>query len=66
MGFNFTPDLVTGCCSSGHLTRVNHRTMRLHVRFAKPMTETINVLLYLEFDNIIEINHERNPIFDFS
>jgi hypothetical protein len=66
VGFNFAPDLATGCCSSGHLSRVNHGTMRLHVRFAKPLTETINALLYLEFDNIIEINHERNPIFDFS
>jgi hypothetical protein len=66
VGFNFAPDLATGCWSSGHLSRINHGTIRLHVRFAKPLTETINALLYLEFDNIIEINHERNPIFDSS
>jgi hypothetical protein len=66
VGFNFTPDLVTGCCSSSHLSRVYHGTIRLHRRFAKPLTEKRKALLYLEFANIIEINHEMNPIFDFS
>jgi hypothetical protein len=63
--FNFAQDLATGC-SSRHLSCAHHGTIRLHVRFAKPLTETINALLNLESNNIIEINHERNPIFNFS
>jgi hypothetical protein len=66
IAFNFAPDLASGCCSSGHLSPVKKGRMRLHLRFAKPLPETINALIYLEFDNIIEINEERNPLFDFS
>jgi hypothetical protein len=56
--FNFAPDLATGCCSPGHLSPAKYGTIRLNVRFAKALTETINALIYLEFDNIVEINQE--------
>ena len=34
--------------------------------FKSPLTATINVLVYAEYDNVIEINSNRNVIKDWS
>lgn len=62
--FDLTPDLSANC--AGHWNLVRHGSLRLEVRFEKALTETINCIVYAEFDNVIEIDSSRQVIVDFS
>ena len=39
--------------------------MRPALKFADALSETISVVSYAEFENVIEVDRERNVIFDF-
>jgi hypothetical protein len=60
--FDLTPDLNDG----SHFNLVKQGNLRLELHFAKPLPETINVIVYAEFDNIIEVDRNRNVIFDYA
>ncbi|XP_033639055.1 uncharacterized protein F54H12.2-like [Asterias rubens] len=60
--FDLSPDLSIG----GHLNLVKHGNLRLDVHFANALDQTINVIIYAEFNNILEIDQSRNVIFDYS
>ena len=62
--FDLTPDLSANC--AGHWNLVRHGSLRLEVRFEKALSETINCIIYAEFDNVIEIDASRQVIIDFS
>jgi len=64
-GFNFAPDLSDGCGIIGHLNAIRRGSLRLELKFKKPLPNSITVLLYCEFDNLIEINSERQVAADF-
>jgi hypothetical protein len=36
------------------------------IHFAEALAETINVVLYAEFDNVIEIDRNRQVLLDYS
>lgn len=40
-------------------------SVRLVLKFATALTQTISVVAYAEFENVIEIDRNRNVIFDF-
>lgn len=63
---NFAPDLQSGCCSSGYVNPIKFGSLRLQVRFNKPLEKAITVLVYLDYDTLLEINQERNPIYEFN
>ncbi|XP_053205591.1 uncharacterized protein F54H12.2-like [Panonychus citri] len=63
--FNFAPDLSHGPGMTGHINPIKRGSLRVQLRFSEPLRETITVLLYCEFDNIIEIDLERNAVTDF-
>ena len=60
--FDLSPDLSVG----GHFSLVKRGNLRLDVHFAEPLDETINLIIYAEFNNIIEIDKARNVIFDYT
>ena len=60
--FNLTPDLSGG----GHFNLIKQGNLRIELQFAKPLTKTINVIIYGELDNIIEIDRSRNVVFDYT
>jgi len=62
--FDLTPDLSANC--AGHWNLVKHGSLRLEVRFEKPLITTINCIVYAEFDNVLEIDSSRQVIVDFS
>ena len=64
-GFNFSPDLSNGSGIDGYISQGKLGTMRLEIHFKKALTETINVLIFSEFDNIILIPEDRNAIIDY-
>ncbi|GFY19643.1 uncharacterized protein F54H12.2 [Trichonephila clavipes] len=61
-GFNLSPDL----CSSGeHLSLIKHSNLRLELKFSKSLEQTVCVIVFAEFANLIEINKSRNILYDF-
>ena len=40
-------------------------TLRLDLKFANPLPNTINIVMYAEFESIIEIDRNRNVLFDY-
>lgn len=64
MAFDLTPDLSANCPS--HWSLIKHGTLRIGVRFDEALKETINCIVYAEFDNIIEVNAASQVIADFS
>ncbi|GBO22378.1 hypothetical protein AVEN_213383-1 [Araneus ventricosus] len=60
--FDLTPDL----CDGSHLNLVNQGNLRIELKFARALEKTISVLVYAEFQNMIEITNSRNVLCDFS
>ena len=58
--FDLTPDLAEG----GHFNLLRQGNVRLELKFGAALVETVNVIVYAEFENIIEIDKQRNIIFD--
>ena len=53
---NLTPDLSSGPGAVGHYNLQNRGELRLHVKFASELTKTTTLLMYQEFDSIIEVD----------
>lgn len=64
LAFDLTPDLSAN--SSSHWNLIKHGSVRLEVRFESALTQTINCIVYAEFDNVIEIDKHRNISVDYS
>ncbi len=59
--FDLTPELEEGdTCSGAH-----EGNLKLEIHFSKPLPNTINVIVLGEFANIIEINANREILFDY-
>ena len=55
-GFDLTPDQEA---DQSHLHRLKTGNLRLELQFARALDVTINVIVYAEFDSLIEINGLR-------
>lgn len=63
MAFDLTPDLAAN--ASTHWNLIRHGSLRVELGFAEALTETVNCIVYAEFDNIIEIDRNRNVTVDY-
>jgi hypothetical protein len=61
--FDLTPDLSSND-SSWNIQK--NGTLRIELRFAAPLVESVTVILYSEFDNLIEIDRNRQVTVDYS
>lgn len=61
--FDLTPDLS---CHDSHWNIIKSGSLRIEIRFSKPLEKTITAVIFSEFDNIIEIDRNRNVIIDYS
>ena len=64
-GFNFAPDMADDCNKMGYVNPIRDGSLRIDLKFSQALSETINVLLYCEYDNIVEITHDRNVVTDY-
>ena len=62
--FDLTPDLSANELS--HWNLIRHGSVRLEVRFASPLTTTVDCVVYAEFENILEIDASRQILIDFT
>ncbi len=60
--FDLTPDLSDG----DHFNLTRQGSVRVDMKFAESLSNTVTVVAYAEFENIIEIDRSRNVIFDFN
>jgi len=61
--FNLSPDYCDGF--HGHLNVIRRGSIRIDLKFAKETSDVLSVLLYCEFDNLIQIDKDRNIFIDF-
>ena len=47
-----------------HYGLIKHGNLRLEIEFAQALPATITVIVYAEFDNIVEISRDRHIGFD--
>ena len=59
--FDLSPDLA----EEGHFNLENQGTVRLELKFGTALANTVTVVAYAEFENVIEIDRNRNIIYDF-
>lgn len=61
--FDLTPDLS---CNDAHWNIIRSGTLRAEIRFSEPLKATVNLIVFAEFDNIVEVDKNRNIILDYS
>lgn len=60
--FDFAPDLSNGPGASGHANILVDGVLRLALRFTKQTPETINVLMYCEYDECFGVDMNRSAV----
>ena len=45
---------------------IKQGNLRVKIHFAEALIATINVIMYAEFENVIEIDRNRQDLFDYS
>jgi hypothetical protein len=65
LAIDLSADNSDGYYSSGFVNQPKNGVLRIELEFANATTETINALIYCEFDNQISILEERNAITDY-
>ena len=61
-GFDLTPDQS----ERDHLNLQREGSVRIEARFKTALPNTINVVVYAEFENFVYIDKHRNVIYDYS
>jgi len=58
-------DMSSDLGEDDHFGLVRQGSVRLALKFAAALAATVTVIAYAEFENIIEVDRDRNVIFDF-
>lgn len=61
--FDLTPDMSA---HEPHWNLQKQGVVRLELRFANPLPEAINCIIYSEFDNLLEIDKNRTVVVDYN
>lgn len=64
MAFDLTSDLSAN--DDSHFNLIKNGSVRIEVRFATPLTQTINCIIYGEYDSILEIDASRQVMLEYS
>jgi len=58
-------DLTADLAEDDYFNLVKSGSVRLSMKFSQPLPHTVSVVAYAEFDNIVEIDRDRNLLVDF-
>ena len=61
----FLFELSADLCDGSHLNLIKHSNLRLEIKFGTALSQTISLLVYAEFENLIEIYKAQNILYDF-
>jgi len=59
-------DLTADLGEDDHFSLVRQGSVRLALKFSRALEATVTVIAYAEFENVIEIDRNRNVVFDFA
>ena len=59
-------DLTADLGEDDHFNLVKHGNVRLALKFADALAEKVTIIAFAEFDNVIELDRDRNVLVDFS
>ena len=62
----YVSDLSPDLKEDDHYNLIKEGSLRLVLKFAEALTSTVSVIVYGEFENIIEVDRNRNVIHNFS
>ena len=65
-GFTLAFDLTADLNDGGHFQLVKEGNLWLELHFKTPLPDTINVIVYTKFDNVIEGDKAQNVVFNYS
>jgi len=57
-------DLTADLAENDHFNLVKHGSVRLALKFSEALAQPTSVIAYAEFDNVIEIDRDRNLLLD--
>lgn len=60
--FDLSPDL----CDGNYMQLLQQGNVRVELKFSKPLVKTLSILIYAEFQNVIEITKSRSVLTDFT
>ena len=60
--FDLSPDLNQG----DHLNLVKKGNLRLEMRFGQALPQTVMVIVYAQFQNILEVDKQRNIFLEYN
>ncbi|GFT83965.1 uncharacterized protein F54H12.2 [Trichonephila clavipes] len=60
-------DLSLDLCDEEHFNLIKHSNLRIELKFNiyKVLEQTVSLIVFAEFESLIEINKTRNVLFDF-
>ena len=58
-------DLSSDLAEEGHFSLAKQGTVRVELKFGAALPNIVTVVAYAEFQNVIEIDRNRNVIYDF-
>ena len=60
--YDLSPDLA----ENDHYNLIRQGNVRLVLKFANPLGRAVTVVVYAEFDSLIEVDRDRNIVYDFA
>ena len=61
-GWDWTSDLG----EDNHFNLIKRGSLRLSIKFGEALPQTVNVIVYVEFQNVLEINRNRKVFHYFT
>ena len=52
-------------CTGDHFNLVKNGNLRITLHFGEVLKQNVNVIIYMEHENIVEINKSRNILYDY-
>jgi hypothetical protein len=62
----FAYDLSPDLSEEGYFNLIKEGSIRVELKFAQALPNTINVIAYAEFESVIEINREKQVLIDYA
>jgi len=58
-------DLTADLCENDHFRLVRQGSVRLSFKFSAALANTVTAVAYAKFENVIEVDRDRNVVLDF-
>ena len=62
----FDCDLTPDLGEDDHFNLIKRGSLRLSVKFGEALLQTVNIILYAEFQNVLDIDRNGNVFYDFT